>query len=263
MRSLKYFLASLMCIASMDTAHAERWWIVVQKSTADDTVLAEQDSLKLEQNGLYTIWTHTFYGKPDGDMHSAKIRYEIRCSDRRIKERDYVDYDASRQPIDLNDNTNINALSPTVNGSTGGKIVDFVCSSDKIRAANFSRIDDAEDYWSIGEFFSDPRPLVEVQSAPKNAQIRNKASGAGRQAFRNYQVCSIAAARRFAKSRETAVVIAEAALTNCRSHRDALVAALASDGRLDADGISKVAMRLDEELLKRVRLSVVETRSSK
>lgn len=165
MVGFKKFLVgmSLLCFTCPIFAapqSSERWWIVVQHDINGNTQIGESSSIEWRSDGRTYFWVHMFYAYPKDGLKSALIQYSVHCSERNITEHLYIDFDANREEIGRGDNTGYDNITPVRSGTTTEFLVNFACSSDVNRTTKFMSISTDASVWEVGEFFSDPRPLI-------------------------------------------------------------------------------------------------------
>ncbi|MFN2258594.1 MAG: surface-adhesin E family protein, partial [Parasphingopyxis sp.] len=108
-----------------------------------------------------TFWAHLFYQRERSGMKSARIQYEVNCSERQIRERRYLDYDRYRNLIASGDNSHIDSFREVAPDTSGSRLVDFACMAALQRRENFWSIAQDVDVFDVGEFYSDPRAIVQ------------------------------------------------------------------------------------------------------
>lgn len=156
---LSFALAALAGTQPAHAADGQNWWIVRQQDAQGNTHLAESSTIEWRADGEVYFWSHLFYAYPQEGLRSALIEYSVHCAERTIAEHRYIDFDANREEITSGDNAGSNRKTPRP-ATTGDDYLKFACSSDANRAKQFLRVDAKASHWGVGEFFSDPRPLV-------------------------------------------------------------------------------------------------------
>lgn len=151
--------AAFLAQSPLSAADGGKWWIVLQRDAAGNAHLAESSSLEWRSDGRVYFWSHLFFAYPQDGLKSALIEYSVHCLEGTIGEHRYIDYDANREEIERGDNGGEGSKRPR-EGSTGEGYVSFACSSDANRKKKFLLIESSVDRWTIGAFFSDPRPLT-------------------------------------------------------------------------------------------------------
>lgn len=139
------------------------WWIVVQQDGQGNSHLADSSTLEWRGDGRVYFVEHLFYAYPEEGRKSALIEYGVRCSEGTIGEYRFIDYDANRDTIVSGDNHGEGEKIPKPN-TTGVDLIKFACSSDVNRKKRYLRIGAGVDHWTIGEFYSDPRPLTSTRT---------------------------------------------------------------------------------------------------
>lgn len=147
-------------------------------------------------------------------------------------------------------------------GTVGAAIVRFTCTNALARKAQFLEVAATADYRDVGRFYADPRPIAPIappapaQPSPAAGAISDRAMQAGQR----YKACALAAARRFARSGETAPVVADAALAECASNRRALATAFAADPAFRSGTVEIAMATFDQLLRQQAQLEVVQSK---
>lgn len=156
---LKLAVAGIMC-GSVSKASAAEWWIVLQRDGAGNVHFGDSSQI-VAQGSTLTFWSHLFYKVPVGKMKSARIQYEVDCARFSLRERRYLDFDASRQVIDSGDNTAVDGWKEVAPQTSGAAYVAFGCATPAQRKASHLSLDEKADMFDVADFFLDPSPIVE------------------------------------------------------------------------------------------------------
>lgn len=161
-RFQRIFMIMLGCFSLTTPARGSEeqvWWIILERDVQGNSHLAESSTIEWRSDGRVYFWSHLFYSYPQDGLKSALIEYSVHCSERNIAEHRYIDFDANGDEIERGNNEGVDKKVPRP-GTTGISYIKFACSSDVNREKVFLLLDAGVDRWTIGNFFSDPRPLV-------------------------------------------------------------------------------------------------------
>jgi len=146
--------------------HANSEWFMVTPATSNPTAVQMADGASVRGNGTEVeVWTHLFYAKPQGRLKSYLLQVGINCVTRQMRERRFIDFDASYEVIESGDNTGtesgeFSSVAPT---TIGDLVVTFACETSAYRQKNFLSVDSAVDYRQVAEFFLERGELVKTK----------------------------------------------------------------------------------------------------
>lgn len=267
MRTL-FLVVAIVAIACPErVSAAEQWWNLVQRDAEGTSYFAESTGI-VKRGDMRSFWTHYFLQKEEKRIKSARVELEVDCSKSTFQEKRFVDYDAKYKPLYVGDNTNFAKPEIAPAGSVGEQFIKFGCLTDDYRQRHFTEIAADVDYRAVGEFYADPRPIAALpnNSTPTTSTPRSPrnaddavARTAVRSAYLKFEACVLVSARRFAKSKEAAPVVAKAALRNCPELRSKLAASYPADR--SARERQKIMDIIERELASKAELEVVRLRS--
>ncbi len=158
---MRRIVGAMMALCAAAPANAADWWIVLQRDSGGNVHFAESGQLR-RTGDLVIFWTHIFYRDLTDGMKSARIQFEVNCTNFAQRERRYLDYDANRNMIDTGDNTDPNGWREVAPDTAGAAYARFACPTPEQRRAAFNGIASNVDLFEVAEFYLDPRPIIAV-----------------------------------------------------------------------------------------------------
>lgn len=266
---------------SMPTA--EKWWVIIPKDSGGDTWMGDSQSIvkpveayfvykgdrQPRDPGLRIVWFHQFHLVAAGDgTKSAKRQWVVDCEKRTWRPVRYIGYDMTYKVLDSRDIADANPI-PVELGYPSEYLFEFTCNSVDYRKKHYTEVPAGNDYRAFAESLNNTRPptaatpetatpafrATPTRSPPGNVDPGDRAAGL------KYQQCVSASARKFAKSKEEAPVVAQSALQNCAAMRRGLYARIKKNrSYYEAKALIE---KIDEHVLADAQLTVVKARSQK
>lgn len=150
----------VLLLATSVPVQAADWWVI--NSQGGMAAVDFGDTSQLQRSGENVlVWIERHYREPDQGASIARIQFEIRCATNELRERQYVDYDASMKVLASGDNT-ANGWRAVAPETLGALDIAFACSTPAERLERFLRIDPRVDRLALADFYLDPRPIVQM-----------------------------------------------------------------------------------------------------
>ena len=242
-------------------ANAEQWWVVIQKNTDGSVYLADSDLNTDDLSQTKTFWTHAFYEMPRYGMTSLKVEYTVHCTNRTIMGSRYFEYDADYNVVFSGNNAS--SPKPIPSGSVGDRLLTFACSSASFRKEAYIEINKSVDYRKSGVFYAGPQEVVStpVPRLATKKRATTKDSLHSIASVYRYEECVRKTARNFAKLKEAAPVVANAAVARCQISRMQVVATYAISQPHSSEERDQFILRIDSRMQSLAEREIVNLRS--